>query len=132
MLRGNTIKRVTSFERAGGELINIVSRKNNAFFLALWHDLVNSTPVLTGTARYSWILTAGNPSPRKPIKQIWPIPPEPDVWRYTWRWMNWYIVNNQEYVHGLNTGANPTKKANPGWIESAIRRTIDRQLRGDF
>lgn len=126
------IKRVTSFEQAGGHIINIVTRRNNKFFLALWNDLVDSTPVLTGTARYSWIFTAGNKSPRKPVRKQYDRPLTPDVWKYSMRWMNWYIVNNQDYVSGLNSGANPTKKAAPGWIDAAIRRTVDRHNSGEF
>lgn len=129
---GVRIKRVHSFEQAGRQLINIVSRKNANFFYALWNDLVDSTPVLTGTARYSWIFTAGNPSPRKPEYKYYDRPPTPDIWKYTYRWINWYIVNNQDYVPGLNNGSNPTKKAPIGWIDSAVSRTIARQNRGEF
>ena len=122
-----TIK-VNTFEHAGREMINIIGRKNNSLFLNMWKALVNETPVDTGTARYSWILTPGRPSSRKPQypdpyqPNYYGMPPEPEVYKYTYRWINWYIVNNQDYIVSLNEGN--SKKAPAGYIDSIVRKYV--------
>ena len=127
-----TIK-VKNFDEAGKQIINIVARKNTKFFLSLWDDVIDSTPVLTGTAQNSWIFTTVRPSRILPPRKIYPGKPErPALWLYTYRWMNWYMTNNQPYVVGLNNGSNPTKKASPGWIDAAIKRATDKYNAGGF
>ncbi len=125
--------KVKNFSEAGKQIVNIVARKNTKCFMYLWDDLIDSTPVLTGTAQNSWIFTTVRPSRiRPPRKQYTGKPARPDLWLYTYRWMNWYITNNQPYVSGLNDGTNPTKKASPGWIDAATKRAVDKYNAGAF
>ena len=104
-------------------IINLVMRSNSKLFENLWKDLVNQTPVDTGTARYSWIFTAGRPSVKRPIKQQYSYPSLPDFWKYTWRWQNWYITNNQPYLSKLNNG-HSKQNTKIGWIQSTTRKHI--------
>ena len=124
--------KVSTFAEAHRQLVHIVGRKNNRFFLDLWNNVVDATPVLTGTARYSWILTAGRPSTIKPPVKQYSRPSEPAVEKYTYRWINWYITNNQVYVPLLNNGSIPTNKAAPGWIDAAVKKSVNKFNAGSF
>ncbi len=122
---------VKSAKAAGTLVANLVIRKNTKFFTAVWTELVDQTPVKTGTARYSWIFTAVKPSSIKPVKRDYPRPALPDFWTYTYRWKNWYITNNQDYIQKLNNG-HSTQNTNIGWIDSTVRRNVLKFNKGEF
>ena len=99
--------------------------------LSLWEELVDKTPVDSGTARYSWTFSARVPSTRKPKKKSYPRPDPPDVFGYSDYWINaWYISNNQPYIGKLNEGY--SQQAPSGWIDSSIRKIVVRANSGAY
>lgn len=122
---------VKTSEGLGSALVHLVMRRNNALAEKLWIDLVDETPVKTGTARWSWIYSPSKPATRKPPIQEYPYPPKPDFWKYTMRWQQWYITNNQDYIEALNNGSSQ-QNTNIGWIQSVTARAVSAANSGNL
>lgn len=117
--------RVTkTFGDAGNIIKKIVNVKHRQFMLDVWTELVNTTPVKTGKARYSWKISPGSPYTKEIPDGQYGYPPLPNLDRYVRNWTKWYIANTAPYIAELNQGS--SKQAPTGFVEIAIDRVTIR------
>lgn len=109
----------------------LTMQKNSALAEAIWTELVDQTPVDTGTARVSWIFSVIKPSSKKPPIAEYSYPSKPNFKRFNWRWRNWYITNNQDYISDLNNGSSK-QNTNIGWVDSTVNRNVAKANGGGF
>jgi len=138
---------IENFKELGSDVIKVVGKANKAFLYDLWFFVVEGTPVFTGAMKFSWKMTPGKPSTYKPpykkavnanggIIRMYPDPEYPNIEKYTDRWNNYFLVNNQNYVQVVN---DDETKADYGYedtyqfieygIEKAVRRAQNRVLK---
>lgn len=115
---------VKEFNHVGNYIAKVVNVKTRQFLLDTWTDLVNTTPVKTGKARYSWKISPGSPFTREIPDGNYGYPPMPDLTRYQRNWTKWYIANTAPYIDELNRGS--SRKAPAGFIQTAVNRNIIR------
>lgn len=116
--------RVSEFKSVGKVITKLVEVKSRNFLLGTWNDLVRTTPVKTGKARASWMISAGFPKIKEIPDGTYGMPSPPNLDRYTKNWTQWYITNTAPYITRLNRGY--SRQAPVGFIELAIQRNIAR------
>lgn len=143
MKNGFGLKNIKQFKDFANEtVIEIFEAENKKLLYNLWDEIVPNTPVRSGLAMFSWRMTPGQKSTYKPIMdlddgsrydpvtgkfsgyvRIYPEPDRPVLEKYTRKWKNYYLFNNQDYVAGLNENED---KYYYQFIEDGIQRAIFR------
>jgi len=113
-----------TFGDVGNYVGKIVNVKTRQFMLDVWTELVNTTPVKTGKARYSWKISAGSPFTKEIPDGTYGYPPLPNLDRYIRNWTKWYIANTAPYILELDGGS--SKQAPSGFIKLSIDKVIIR------
>lgn len=101
--------RVNSFNELGKEIEKEVQQEIKKFALSVWDEVVPKTPVWSGTLRYSWRLipyigggqgNAGDTYKPDIIREEghYGMPDRPDLEKYSNRWTNYILFNNQPYL----------------------------------
>jgi len=125
---------IEHFGEMGKNAIRVIGKADRLFLYDLWDNVAMKTPVYTGTLRYSWRMTPGKAStytatPAKvriskgQVFRKYPDPARPNLEKYTNRWNQFFLVNNQPYAQVVNDDEN---KAGYGysetynWIEQGI------------
>jgi len=143
---GISRKDIEHFGEMGKDIIRVIGKANKLFLYDLWDYVAMETPVYTGTLRYSWRMTPGKTSSYKatPAKvrvskgqvyRAYPDPKRPNLEKYTDRWNQFFLTNNQGYTQVVNDDERKAGYGYPntyGWIERGIDTALARARSRDL
>lgn len=123
---------VNSFFKLGQVIENRVQAEIKDFALAIWDEVVLSPihPRDTGTLQHSWKMIpyigggSGNAGDTyKPVKDQYGKPDKLNLDKYSKRWTNYVLFNNQPYTMVVNDNQD---KPYANWIEQGFYKAVER------
>lgn len=137
---GISRKDIDNFGEIGNDIIRVMGKANKAFLYDLWDFVAGRTPIYTGTLKYSWRMTPGRPSTYKATQakvrikngkvfRKYPDPERPNLEKYTDRWNQFFLTNNQTYTQVVNDDETKATYGYPftyNWIENGIETALYR------
>ena len=124
-----------SFERQAMHMYeyiaNEVKKINNNYVYAIWDELMDKTPVDTGTLKFNWRVAPGESGgtynklrPKDGTKNYYGEPTRPNLEKYPQNWKQMRIYNNTPYIMDVeeNNYKNPTAKTagNRDFIKNSV------------
>jgi len=131
-------KDIKRFGEMGADIIKVIGKANKLFLYDLWDHIAMKTPIYTGTLRYSWRMTPGSPSSYRPksasvntsngvVQRKYPDPKRPNLEKYTNRWNQFFLVNNQPYTQVVNDDERKAGYGYPktyNWIDRGLSAAL--------
>jgi len=118
--------KTSSLEEVGDILLSSFGDYKVAIIVDLFDNLMETTPVNTGTLKYNWRFARGDSA--GPFRQpntgdSWPEPPRPsENIRIGVKWENISLYNNSEYIVKVNNGEGGNQN-NQNFIQEALAMT---------